>query len=85
MRLIETTITVDTLRMRFSGDVTLENSTESLTFEVPIATLLVGENNPLGDPGARSLAVIQRAALHHVRVVVTDEMQRLAAQAREFS
>ena len=77
MKLVETTFSEDSVLMRFE-DGNLEPE-EWLEFEVPTSGLMLDQHNPLGDPATRHLASTQRAALHHVREAISDEIRRLSA------
>jgi len=82
MKLIETTVSEAAVHMQLGDDADPERASEWLEFEVPLAGLVVdAEENPLGDPAKRPLAIIQRAALHHARVAISEEIARLAILA----
>jgi hypothetical protein len=78
MKLIETTVSETTVHMQLADDAQLEKAVEWLEFEVPIAPLMLDQNNPLGDPAKRHLAIVQRAALRYVRDAIAEESQRLS-------
>jgi hypothetical protein len=82
MKLIETTVSETSIHMQIADDADPERATEWLEFKVPLGGLVIdAEENPLGDPATRRLAIIQRAALHHARVAISDEIARLAILA----
>ena len=79
MQLIETSISEKSVMMRLANDAAKENATELLEFVVPLEPLMLDERNPLGNPGKRHLASVQRAALRYVQDAIYEEMQRLSA------
>jgi hypothetical protein len=85
MKLIETTVSATTVRMRYADDADSENPGEWLEFEVKLASLVNPSDTkqPLGDPELQFLAEVRRAALRYVRDAIGEETQRLAGLANQ--
>jgi hypothetical protein len=78
MKLIETTISETTVRMRFADNPDPAQAKEALEFAVPLATLRLDEANLLGDPTRRTLGATQRAALYRVQVALGEAEQAIS-------
>ncbi|MBJ7542335.1 hypothetical protein [Rhodomicrobium udaipurense] len=78
MKLIETTITGTSVRMRYADHEDAAKATQWVDFQVPISELHLPSETALGDPEPRSLALVRLAALRYARDVIGSETQRLS-------
>jgi hypothetical protein len=80
MKLVETTVTATSVRMRFADDMDPAKATIWIDFQVPLSELRhpTNEQKSLGDPELQFLAEVRLAALRFVRGTIAGETQRLA-------
>ncbi|MGH9548928.1 MAG: hypothetical protein ACRD3W_06110 [Terriglobales bacterium] len=78
MQLIETTVSLTTVRMQLANYADPEKATEWVEFEMPSEKLMKADGNtPLGDPVSNRLVTVQLSALQYVRDAIDEEIQRL--------
>jgi hypothetical protein len=80
LKLTETTISGTSVKMRLEDEDQSREPNLWVEFEVPLSDLMLDANNPLGVPGRRPLAIVQRAALSRVQEAIYQEMKRLSDQ-----
>lgn len=78
MKLIQTSLTATTVRMRYADDADAAKAQHWIDFQVPLSELKRLSETPLGDPELRALGEVRLTALRYVRGIVGDETQRLA-------
>jgi len=83
MKLIETTVSEITVRMRYADNADATKATRWIDFQVPLAELAEGtgaRKTPLDQLEARFLGAIQEAALHYVQGAVAKEIRETATR-----
>jgi hypothetical protein len=83
-KLVETTISETTVRLRYANENEAAKSTEWIDIQVPLAELLVPHTHQptkIGNPEPYFVAEVRLAALHYVRDVIGAEIQRLGVVA----
>lgn len=78
MKLIETNISARSVRMQFANDPNPGMATEWLEFEAPLDLLKAADSSSFGDPTSRPLVTVQLSLLHHMRLAIEGEIQRLS-------
>ena len=79
MQLVETTVSLTTVRMQLAKYADPEKATEWVEFEMPAERLMKADGStPLGDPVPTRLVTVQLSALHYVRGAIDEEIQRLS-------
>lgn len=78
MKLIEMTLKCDFVHIRYADHEDPAQAKSWIDFQVPSAGLEL-PNQPLGDPQTARVAAVRLAALRHVRDVIGDETQKIAA------
>ena len=79
MKLVETTVTSKTVRMRFAEGADPTKPNEWIDFQVPIGSLTLPSETELGDPRLRRFALVQQAALRFVRDAISAEIQGISS------
>ncbi len=85
MKLIETTVSETTVRMRYADNADAAKATQWVDIQVPIAGLVRGSGTPLSDPSGLKLSITQATVLHAVQDLIGVEMSRLANLANRSS
>ena len=78
-RLLETAISKNAIRMRYSAG---DPPTQWLDFQTPLRALKGLSGKPLDDPETMNLLEVQASALREVRRAIDLEIQRLAGRTR---
>jgi hypothetical protein len=80
MKLIQTTISETTVRLRYADNEDAAKATQWMDFQFPLSDLRNPEDptRPLGHPRVRFLAEVERSALRHARGVIGEETKRLS-------
>lgn len=84
MKIVETTILENSIRMRLADQFDPTKATEWIELLVPMTALRHprDEKRPLGDPDTQMVAEVREAALRYARQTIVDETQRLALLER---
>ena len=77
MKLVATTVSETSLRMRYADNADAQLSTEWIEFRLKISDLRRPSDTPIANPELLPLAELHRAALQHARDVLDSEIQRL--------
>src|SRR5262245_56740203 len=80
MKLIETTISGKSVRMRYADDPNPEKATQWFEFQVLVEAIgnsSGGPNQPIPEFGLEYLAQLHRGAILRARDTLDDELQRL--------
>jgi hypothetical protein len=86
MKLIKTTVSETTVRMRFADQSDAAEATQWVDFQVPLGDLRSPKGQEeLGDPETRYLAEIRLVALRFVRDAIDAETRRLAGLANRIA
>jgi hypothetical protein len=83
MKLIETTVSETTVRMRYADNADPAKASQWIDFQVPLAELAEGtgaRKTHLDRLEARFLGAIQEAALHYMQDVVAKEIRETATR-----
>ena len=82
MKLLETTLTETTVRMRYADHADVSKASQWLEFQVPLAGMRLplshGEEEFGDDPDIRLLAEVRLAALRSLRLLIGEETRRLS-------
>lgn len=78
MQIVETTILETKIRIRIADQADLDEATQWIEFEIPLAPLKTTDQRgtrPLGNLGEQYLSVIRTAALLYVREIIDAEIR----------
>ena len=78
MKLIETNITQNTVKIRYEDTQSPSNPESWVELQVPLNKLKLPSDTPLGNPKSHYLATIREVALRYVRDAFDAEIGRLA-------
>jgi hypothetical protein len=78
MELVETTVSLSTIRLQLANNADPERATEWVEFEMPSERLMKADGKtPLGDPVSKRLVTVQLSALQYARDAIDEEIRRL--------
>jgi hypothetical protein len=85
MKLIETTVSDTTVRVRFADNADTAKATQWIDLQVPVADLKHGSRTPLPNPETLVLGASQVAVLRFVRDLADAEISRLVSRQNRSS